>query len=224
MPRVLLTFGDSWPQGGELKRDLGQVPFGELLEDQLNFDRLNNYGSAGASNEDMLFQLQDYLKTHWHATDQTVAIFHLTNPARTAHLPRFASLNVHSKERQHWPSDAKQFIQDFVLHFHTQEHEIMRSSSTVTALQTWCQKHGIEDYYFSGWVRYPTWLPGVNVTKIWNEGKETAADWFGASSHNGEHFTNVEDNPYIKPNFAHPNQVGHDLIASKLASWITKKQ
>jgi hypothetical protein len=224
MQQVLLTLGDSWPQGGELKRDLGQVPFGDLLKDQLGFDRLYNYGSPGASNEDMLFQLQQHLKNHWNKDDCTVAIFHLTNPARTAHLPQQTSLNVNLDERNHWPADAKQFVRDFVLHFHTAEHEVMRSSSTVTALQMWCQTHGIDDYYFSGWVKYSTWLPGVNTKKIWHAGKETAADWFGATDHNGEHLLGVVDNVYIRPNFAHPNQLGHQLIADKLANWIRTKQ
>jgi len=220
MPRVLLTLGDSWPQGGELKGDLGQVPYGNLLKEQLMFDQFYNYGSAGASNEDTLIQLQDYLKNHWQPADKVTGIIHLTNPARTAHLPRFTSLNANSSERAHWPADAKQFIKDFVLHFHTADHEVMRSSTTVSALQYWCQAYNIQDYYFSGWVKYPAWLPGVNLTKIWAKGNETAADWFGTSAHNGEHLLDVETNPYIKPNFAHPNQLGHQLIADKLATWI----
>ena len=88
MQKVLLTLGDSWPQGGELKQDLGQVPYGNLLRDQLKFDQFYNYGSAGASNEDTLYQLQDYVKTKWNSSDDITAIIHLTNPARTAHLPR----------------------------------------------------------------------------------------------------------------------------------------
>ena len=220
MPRVLLTLGDSWPQGGELKEDLGQVPYGNLLRDQLKFDKFYNYGSDGASNEDTLYQLQDYLKTNWQSTDNVTAIIHLTNPARTAHLPRFTSLNVNSNDRKHWPADAKQFVKDFVLHFHTNDHTVMRSSTTISALQYWCQQHNIKDYYFSGWVNYPTWLSGVNLDKIWAKGNETAGDWFGATSHNGEHLTDVDTNQYIRPNFAHPNQLGHQLIADKLATWI----
>jgi hypothetical protein len=220
MLKVLLTLGDSWPQGGELKQGLGQVPYGVLLKQQLGFDQLHNYGSAGASNEDSLYQLQDYLTTHWKPDHKVTAIIHLTNPARTAHLPRATSLDVTSEERRHWPPDARDFVRDFVLHFHTRTHEIMRSSSTVTALQTWCSRHNIQDYYFSGWVKYPVWLPGVDLDRIWSQGQETAGDWFGASSHNGEHLINVDDNVYIKPNFAHPNQLGHQLIADRLASWI----
>jgi hypothetical protein len=223
MQKVLLTLGDSWPQGGELKGDLGQVPYGNLLRDQLKFDQFYNYGSAGASNEDTLYQLQDYVKTKWNSSDDITAIIHLTNPARTAHLPRFISQDAYSDEHKHWPDDAKQFIKDFVLHFHTDEHTVMRSSTTVTALQTWCKYHNIKDYYFSGWVKYPNWLQGVNLDKIYACGNETAGDWFGASSHNGEHLINVETNPYITPNFAHPNQLGHQLIADKLSAWIYPK-
>jgi hypothetical protein len=234
MQRVLLTLGDSWPEGKELKKELGQVPYGVLLKNQLGFDQLYNYGSPGASNEDMLFQLQDYLKHRWNKTDHTVAVFHLTNPARTTYFPRFASLDVNLKEREHWPTDATRLIQDFALHFHTDHHELMRSSTTVTALQMWCQMHGIDDYYFSGWIKYPEWLPGVNTEKIWQAGKETAADWFGV----GDSWITAKkssylfrklllgktDNIYIHPNIAHPNQLGHQLIADKLATWISTKQ
>ena len=124
MPRVLLTLGDSWPQGGELKLDY-EFPYGILLQKKLGFDQLHNYGSAGASNEDSLYQLQSYLKTYWTPNDKVTAVIHLTNPARTAHLPRFTSLDAYSDERKHWPADAKQFIKKFVLHFHTIEHSIL---------------------------------------------------------------------------------------------------
>ena len=228
MPRVLLTLGDSWPQGGELSQDFDKVnygvPYGVLLQKKLGFDQLHNYGSAGASNEDTLIQLQDYLKNHWQPTDNVTAIVHLTNPARTAHLPRFTSLDANSDERAHWPADAKEWARGLFMHFHRNEHEVMRSSATITTLQSWCKHHGFDDYYFSGWIRYPTWLPGVDIDKIWAQGKETAADWFGASGHNGEHLINVESNQYIRPNFAHPNQLGHNLIAEKLQAWIQSKQ
>jgi hypothetical protein len=120
--------------------------------------------------------------------------------------------------------DASAKMKEIYLHFHSHEHEVMRSSATVSALQAWCSQLGFDDYYFSGWVRYNQWLPGVDVDKIWAHGKETAADWFGASQHNGEHLLDVGNNPYIRPNFAHPNQLGHDMIANKLQTWIQSKK
>jgi hypothetical protein len=208
--RVLITFGDSWPEGAELGNGLR---YGEILRDQLSYDKFYNYGSGGASNEDMLYQLQHYLSNHYQDSDQVTAVFFLTNPARTAHFPRFMS----------W-DDASVKLKEIYVHFHSGEHEIMRSSATVSALQAWCDCLGLDDYYFLGWVKYTKWLTGVNTSKIWAQGNETAADWFGASSHNGEHLTDVGNNPYIYPNFAHPNQLGHQLIADQLRSWIQLKQ
>lgn len=216
--KILVTFGDSWPQGGELAAN--EKPFGQLLEKKLNFDKFYNYGSAGASNEDMLNQLQDFLKNHYNCNHEITAVMFLTNPARTFHRPRFLSWDIDSS----WPVAVQIMLKQAFLHFHESSHELMRNSATVSTLQCWCQQFKIKDFYFAGWVKYPTWLPGVNTTKIWSEGKETAADWFGAYAHNGEHLVDVETNNYIKPNFAHPNQAGHQLIADKLSQWIESKQ
>jgi len=210
MTTVLLTLGDSWPEGAELGNGRR---YGELLRDQLGYDEFYNYGSGGASNEDMLYQLQRYIADHHASHKQVTAIFFLTNPARTAHFPRFMS----------W-DDANNKMKEIYLHFHSQEHELIRNCTTVSALQAWCSQLGFDDYYFSGWVRYNQWLPGVNIDKIWAQGQETAADWFGATKHNGEHLLDVGDNPYIRPNFAHPNQMGHDMIAERLRTWIQSKK
>lgn len=214
MKKVLVTFGDSWPEGAELGNN--GLRYGEILKDRMLFDEFYNYGSGGASNEDMLYQFQQHVAEQDTAISQTTAIFFLTNPSRTAHFPRFFS----------WadtPNMPEQF-KGLYLHFHRQEHQTMRNSSTVSTLQFWCQQFNFQDYYFSGWVRYTHWLPGVDTDKIWRAGKETAADWFGAADHNGEHLINVENNPYIRPNKAHPNKLGHELIANRLEQWISSKR
>jgi lysophospholipase L1-like esterase len=210
MQQILLTLGDSWPEGAEL--NFGDKRYGELIQDVLGYDKFYNYGSAGASNEDMMYQLQRYIAESHEPGNQVTAVFFLTNPARTAHFPRFFS----------WEADLNTKMKEVYLHFYRKEHEVIRSSSTVSALQAWCANLGFDDYYFSGWVRYPVWLPGTNTNKIWAHGNETAADWFGASKHNGEHLLDVKDNRYIHPNFAHPNQSGHELIANKLTGWISQ--
>jgi hypothetical protein len=210
MQQILLTLGDSWPEGAELNSD--DKRYGELIQDVLGYDKFYNYGSAGASNEDMMYQLQRYIAESYEPGNQVTAVFFLTNPARTAHFPRFFS----------WEADLNTKMKEVYLHFHRKEHEVMRSSTTVSALQACCANLGFDDYYFSGWVRYPVWLPGTNTNKIWAQGNETAADWFGASKHNGEHLLDVKDNRYIHPNFAHPNQSGHELIANKLTGWISQ--
>lgn len=210
MTRTLCTFGDSWPEGAELN---GGQPYGELLFHQQGFDNFYNFGSGGASVEDLVIQFEKFIKENFCDQDHTTAIFFLTNPARTAHFPRFFS----------WSAVTEKNLKELYLHFHNKEHEVRRYSMAVTTLQAWCKKLNIKDYYFAGWNRYETWLECVDTSKIWKEGKETAADWFGASKHNGEHLLDVEDNPWIRPNFAHPNQHGHQLIADKLVSWMAEK-
>jgi hypothetical protein len=209
MRKVLLTFGDSWPQGGELGPGR---PYGDILKDIGNYDQLYNYGSAGASNEDMLYQFRQYLENDQTVDDAATAVFFLTNPARTAHYPRFFD----------WDQSAVAF-KELYMYFHRDGHDVLRSTTTIITLQAWCRHYQIDDYYFAGWVRYNQWFEGVDLSKIWKQGQETASDWFGASDHNGEHLVNVQDNVYIRPNFAHPNQLGHQYIAEKLHNWISKK-
>ncbi len=220
MKKVLLTLGDSWPEGAELGNGRR---YGELLLDQMGFDEFYNYGQGGTSLEHMIDQLQTYFQSHHRSDHKVTAIFFLTNPHRTAYWPHNSDFNMHGSYRQHWNDEAKELFMKSWLHFYSDEITIMRSSLAITALQTWCDLCDIDDYYFSGWVKYDSWLPMVNTDKIWAKGLETAADWFGAAGHNGEHLVNVENNPYIQPNFAHPNQLGHQLIADKLAAWIQNK-
>lgn len=217
MTKVLVTFGDSWPEGAELGNGRR---YGEILSEDYGFDQFYNYGQGGASNEDMLFQLQLHIKKVYQIDHQTVAIFFLTNPARTAQWPKFMSHYEKFLDLTFNVRPGEENFKKIVLHLFDSKLENMRTNSTISALQFWCQNLGISDWYFAGWNRYENWLPGVNIDKIWARGCETAADWFGASKHNGEHLLDVGDNPYIRPNFCHPNQLGHQLIADKLASWI----
>ena len=214
--KTLVTFGDSWPQGGELSWDKGDRPYGWQLAEKYGYN-FQNFGSAGASNEDMVLQLIEF---GLQKKEDTTAIFFLTNPARSMNWPRGMSWNHMSNEREHWPVDAKDFVKELFLHFHDSNRDSVRSSMAVITLQQMCKSLGITDYYFAGWIRYMDWLPGVNTDKIFKAGQETAADWFGATKHNGEHLLDVSDNEFIRPNFAHPNHKGHEFIAKKLAEWI----
>ena len=208
--KTLVCLGDSWPQGGELPDQT--KAYGYLIKEKLNFDQFYNYGSGGASNEDSLLQLQQFVQDHYDPAHATTVVVHLTNPARSMFWP----------DRQNWVNGQPADLRALFLYSHKLDD--FRSSLVITALQTWCQKLGITDFYFSGWVRYNQWLPMVDTDKIWAQGKETASDWFGVSDHNGEHLINVAHNTYIQPNHCHPNEVGHELIAERLCSWIIKNQ
>ncbi len=223
--KTLVTFGDSWPQGGELKEDLGQYPYGRQLADQYQYDFVN-YGSAGVSIEDMVLQLDDFcnqdkLRLLTSPPEDTLAIFFLTNPARSMHWPSGMSwIQDSDEELQRLAGNGADFVKALKLHFHDNNKDNIRASMAVITLQQMCKTLNINDYYFAGWIRQTDWLPGVDTDKIYKGGNETAADWLGATDHNGEHLLGVQDNEYIRPNFAHPNHNGHALIAKKLAEWM----
>jgi hypothetical protein len=206
MTRTLITFGDSWPGNAENGSAAG---YGQILADTYGFDQFYNYGTGGASNEDMLFQFQQHIRDHHRPDHIPTAIFFLTNPERTVQWPKFMSMQSNDPD-----------MKKVVMHLFSNELTRMRNMSAVSTLQYWCQNLGFDDWYFAGWNRYEHWVPGVKLDRIWARGKETAADWLGATKHNGDHLLDVGDNPYIRPNFCHPNPLGHQLIADRLAQWI----
>ena len=206
MSSVLVTLGDSWPQGAELKNY--EKPFGYWLQQELSFKNWVNLGQGGTSNEHLVLQLQNFLVTNVHTP--ITAVFFLTNPARS----------IYWKGDMFFPSHNPELQQQF-LHFHEQDQ--LRTAITVAALQKICSANQIDDYYLAGWVPMRTWLPGTDLDRIYQQGNTTAADWFAIDKHNGEHVV-VQTNPWINLPGHHPNQEGHRLIASKLSEWIKYQQ
>ena len=207
MPSILVTLGDSWPQGAELAP--GEQPFGYFVQKELQCTIWVNLGEGGTSNEHLILQLKNFVITNVHSP--VTAIFFLTNPARS----------IYWKGDMFYPSGNSEMQRQF-LHFHDQDQ--LRTAITVAALQRICLTHQIDDYYVAGWVSMSNWLPGTDVEKIYGAGAVTAAQMLNATDHNGEHLLDVGDNLYIKPNFCHPNQKGHRLIADKLSEWIKYRQ
>jgi hypothetical protein len=208
----LVTFGDSWPAGAEIE-DSYTKTYGYLLASRVDAE-FYNYGRGGASLDELVTQLEDFVTRHYDPNQKTIALFFLTNPARSHYWP-------HDMDWLTYTWKIKEFKELF-LHFHS--HNMQRASISVSACQTWCKQLGIDDYYFAGWNRQTEWMPFVNTDKIWKGGNETAADWLGAISQhtNSEYLFDVRDNIYFKPNFCHPNELGHELIAEKLYNWIYK--
>lgn len=207
--KTLLTFGDSWPKGVELQAN--EKPYGHWLSELLGCDSWQNFAIGGTSLEDLVLQLSKYLEQH-SASDQATAVFFLTNPVRSVYFQG----NLHFR-----PITVPE-VQEQWLHF--QEYVWLRASINVAALQQACRVHGIDDYYFSGWIKYDQWFPIVDTAKIWQQAQETAIDWFGADAVSGEFIERIRHNQYVKPNLMHPNERGHQLIAEKLAHWINQNQ
>jgi len=207
MLNMLVTLGDSWPQGAELAP--GEQPYGFHLHKELNTSHWVNLGQGGTSNEHLVLQLKQFLLTNVVAP--VTAIFFLTNPARSLYWKGDMFYSISNSE-----------LKEQFLHFH--DYDAFRTAITVAALQKICAANKIDDYYLPGWQMISEWLPGTDLDKIYGKGKLTAASILEAEKHNGEHLVDVENNYYIKPNFCHPNELGHKIIAAKLAEWIKYRQ
>ena len=81
--KILVTFGDSWPQGSELHAN--EKPYGQLVAKKLGCNVFKNYAHPASSISHLIVQLKNFLhmldNTSQDAKD-TVAIFFITGPSR----------------------------------------------------------------------------------------------------------------------------------------------
>jgi hypothetical protein len=218
----LLIFGDSWPQGSELKPN--QRPFGDLLASKLNIPMMN-WSAASTSIPHLILQLRDAvtpgaqqrLKKFDHGGSD--AIFFLTSPERDVIWKHGLDKELHIN-----PNHPTDFDVRWYSEFWTPELSSFRVNTTLLALQKLCEIHGIRDHYIWGWDPIELW-PDLDVTKFWKHGKSSVLDLFlenDTISCNGtlmDYIANKE-NKFVYPNGGHPNQRGHQLIANELEAWL----
>jgi len=81
--KTLVSFGDSWPQGSELRH--GEKPFGKLLSEKLGCKDFNNYSMPASSINHLSVQLNSHIKS-WNDRIQdlsdSIAVFFLTGQER----------------------------------------------------------------------------------------------------------------------------------------------
>ncbi len=209
----LVTFGDSWPAGAELRPN--EVPYGKVLAEMLEFD-FQNYAEHASSNDCQILQLKTFLQQNDPAG--TVAVFFITSPTRTLLI----DYNGKTKKIYPWADISKgEEPYYYFKYFHTPLFEQFRFHITMLSLQRICQVHNIKDFYIVGWSQCNFDFPGIDKSKIFQQGTVNCADLFGV---NGEHeFTRASSNLYVYPNHDHPNQQGHKLIAQTLFDWMKDK-
>jgi hypothetical protein len=88
-------------------------------------------------------------------------------------------------------------------------------------MQAICRQYNIQDYYISGWSDMDLNLPGVDTTKIY---EYSCAQLFGYKDMI-DYLNNYQKwapTRYVRV-CGHPNELGHELIAQVLYTWITKQ-
>lgn len=216
----LLIFGDSWPQGSELRSN--QTPFGELLARALGVPVMN-FSLPSTSIPHLLLQLRQCIggtdRQKIFEISGSDAVFFLTSPDRDLMWSQNGVKELHVNPMHPDDFDVRWYSQ-----FHTPQLAEFRVNTTLLALQYVCACHGIRDHYIWGWERINLW-DEINLNKFWRGGKSTILDLFAENDpikFNGylNDYANNKANRFIYPNSGHPNQRGHHLIAKELQSWL----
>ena len=224
----LVVFGDSWAYGDELTEY--EKPYGQLIAEHLGYNYFN-YARIGSSIPALVLQLKKYINDH--PDEDTTAIFFLTDYSRTVAWENEKEINVIASGAPgdkdavwfdtHLDSDYYKFYHD--------EFGIFQAENILMALQFICKRYNIKDYYIIGWTKWDIDTIGVDVDKIYMEGKKSCLELFSDEDDpinppikkSITQFYNLYNyDKFIAPKACHPNQLGHKTIANALIEWINK--
>jgi hypothetical protein len=212
MKTKLVTFGDSWPVGVELKKD--EIPFGVILADLLKVDCYENHAVSCSSVDALVYQLNQYLQIPTHDDYQTTAVFFITGLSRIMFFDDNGN-PVYYKV----PPDINHFSKDpehlYYKYFYSRQYEMFNAQRTLVALQNMCRIANINDFYLPGFADIDLNFSGIDSARIY---PENCLGLFGIPPE--DELAGHYNNPYIYPCQCHPNQRGHEFIATTLYDWI----
>lgn len=205
----LFVFGDSWPQGSELKP--GEKTFGEIVANNLGFD-FDNRAQPSTSIPHLILQLKEVIDNANFLDmykDQSFFLFFLSSPLRDLYWHNGKTMEL---EPAH-PEDA-----DWYVKFHSQELAEYRVNTSLLALQHLITIYKIPSFFVWGWEKVDLWKE-VDTSHFY---PISCAEMF---TDNYTTFQKLQEskNRYIWPNFGHPNQLGHQLIADNLTKFLKQK-
>ena len=215
MKTKLITFGDSWPYGAELKAN--ERPFGFVLADILAVDIYQNLSIGGTSADSMVYELDKYIKSI-QDNCTTIAVFYITGLSRVMFLDNDGQPKCYKV-----PPSVNHFSQEpdhiYFKYFHSYYQDMFNAQRTILCLQSMCYKAGIKDFYLPGFKPVDLNFSGLDSARNY---PKTCLELFGIAPE--DELDDSVDNPYICSGGNHPNQLGHNLIAQTLGDWIKSVQ
>ena len=206
--KKLFVFGDSWPQGAELRP--GEKTFGELIANKLGFD-FKNRAIPSTSIPHLILQFNEVLSTSYFSEfdpKNSIMLFFLTSPLRDLvwENGKTRELNHHHLEDYEWYAK-----------YSSDELHAYRTNTTLLALQRLCDVYQVKNYYIWGWDKVDLW----NAVDTSNFYPISCAEMFT------DNYTNITElqnskNEYLAAG-GHPNQLGHQIISDNLSKFIQEK-
>ena len=209
----LLSFGDSWAYGSELSEN--SKTYNQLIADKFNVSHAC-YAIPATSVEHLLLQLKTAINQEVDLNN-SLAIFTLTSPTRSIYFDNGIPKEIHIRNED-------LISKNYFKYQWSNELDHLKLNTVILALQKICKEFNINDYYVCGFNRIAITYPGIDITKIYTQGKIHLADLLKCQQPvnivNNMDFSIDKTNPFISPNICHPNQNGHIKIAEILYSWI----
>lgn len=210
----LLSFGDSWSYGSELPEN--SKTYNQLIADKFNISHAC-CAVPGTSIEHLLIQLKKTINDDPELKN-ALAIFTLTSPTRSIYFDNGIPKEIHIRNED---LTSKNYFK----YQWSNELDHLKLNTVILALQKICKEYNIHDYYVCGFNRIDINYPGIDITKIYDQGKNHLAGLLNCQQPvniiDNMDFSIDKTNPFIFPNICHPNQLGHIKIAEILHSWIT---
>jgi hypothetical protein len=207
--KKFLVFGDSWPYGSELDFRI-EKPFPNLFAEQNQLD-LGAYCVPSTGIPHLVIQLEKAINDGFR---DCIGLFCLSSTSRSITYQDNQWQEIHVNNTD--PSSVAYFK-----YIHSLELDDFTSNCYILALQKICQQYNIDDYYVSCWSELNLYLPGIDKSKFFNEGKTTLVDILGCIKDRPYEDISIDSNhPTIYPKKWHPNYTGHQIIANKLNNWI----
>jgi hypothetical protein len=224
----LAVFGCSWTAGvGVLATDT----FGARLADKLSATNFTNLGIQGSSNSRSVLQLLDYVKRTDIPVENSIAVFLITTPSRECILldnlrqPIDETKSIFGVEDlasvkvvDLGVNQTDEISKNYIKHFASISTLNFNLHKNVLSMQAICRQYKIQDYYIVGWDNVDLNLPGIDTDKIYHK---SCLQLFRYEL--PIYLMKKAPNQYLRT-CGHPNELGHELIAQTLHSWIIKQR
>lgn len=210
----LVTVGDSWPAGAELApiwhKEHHPDCFPNQIAQRLQVQSHNLAVSATSIDQALHQLLYNQLSIDWSST---VVLFCLTGMSRSMYMDSQGRTCELHPQAQHMPAKV------YYRYLHSDQFDHFNRARNMLAAAQFCHSKGCDILFVSNWDPiepdsitaglkvYPHTLTAVlNIDTDFDRGKLGLTD--------------LHLNPYVKPNYMHPNTAGHTRLADELAAWI----
>jgi hypothetical protein len=225
-------FGDSWVYGDEI--DLSKdLPFAEIVSKHFDAECVN-LGQCGSSIDDIPFE---FYKIKEKLGRGDVVFFCLTANHRISlfdndeRLKRISVSNMYEKHQPHRHST------QWFKYFDTPAQRIYNYDKTINLLFLWCSQIGVKCYFANIFTLNDSKVIDIVPENCWIIEKKSCLaqgilpvvtkDHLYLDDHpdlTNEQFNQqkIAIEKFIRPNWTHPNSLGHQIIAETIIKKLKK--